>query len=187
MKVARSTVRIILLTAILIFLRAAHAQGTFRFVCNIEGFELYNGGRIPVKGSGSLTLNRTTVNFDLFIPVSHFLPREAHFHGPAVAGETPQYSLPAYTVLDGAGIRYVGSRDLPGQFVTDLKDGKWYINLHSADYENAVLTGYIVPVPESAPICLFLLGSVMLAASTRRNTDGIMGCGNWSRAVVAGN
>lgn len=169
MNVALPGLRSVILATVLIFSPWLQAQGTLRFVCNIQGFELFNGGRTPVKGSGSLTLNRTTVSFDLFIPVSHILPREAHFHGPAIDGDTPQFSLPAYMQLNGGGgIRYVGSRDLPSKFVNDFKEGKWYINLHSVDYENAVLTGYILPVPESAPLNVFIVGALVLAAARGR-------------------
>ena len=151
-----------LLAALFLLIQETAAQGVLRFTCNITGIDLTPSGPMPIRGSGNLQLVRSSLIYDLSIPLRVDLPVEAHFHGPAVDRNTPIISLVPYTVYAG-GIRYTGTLDVPGQFLPDLRAGKWYINLHSPNYDNGVLSDYIHPVPESNVLAIGMVGVLLFA------------------------
>jgi hypothetical protein len=135
------------------------AQG--KFGVQITGVEFFRGSPSPVSGGGDLQLDEgTTLSYSIYVPVKYVFPREAHFHGPMVGGETPIISLVPY-IQDRDGIRYSGSAQIPAKFHPDLMSGKWYINLHATDYETGVLGGFIVPVPEPCTSLILGAGWVM--------------------------
>ena len=142
------------------------AQGLIRFTCNISGFELRDTGPLFIRGTGTLFLSKSSLRYDLSIPLRADFPREAHFHGPRVNGVDPIIGLAPFSQIAG-GIHYAGSIDVPPQNMEDLLAGRWYVNLHSTAYENGVLTGTVVPasVPEPAPIVLGGLGVALFCGS----------------------
>lgn len=158
-RTARHASVIALICLLLCFGPAAVAQGSFRIT--ITGKEIQGGQTFPVSGSGSLQLYGTTIGYSIRVPVAFVRPAEAHFHGPAVGGETPIISLLPYLIPAEGGIMYYGTQALQAKYLPDILAGKWYINLHSPNYENGVLTGSIIPVPEPSAALILVMGVVI--------------------------
>lgn len=163
--------RVVIMLSAILALAGSNAlgQGTFRFTTTILGFETRSPGAPQVRGFGNLTLTIASsrsdgsLAYDFTVPLSRAFPLEAHFHGPAIAGENPIISLAPYQ-LESGGIRYAGSLSLDRKWLADLQAGSWYINLHNPAYENAIISGTIAPVvPEPGALALLALGSAMLA------------------------
>ena len=143
----------------------ACGQGSVDFICVIKGQVLFSGGMAPVQGFGNLTLDGSLLNYDLRVPNLRELPAEAHFHAD---GTLTQISLVHYVNVPPGngwpgGIAYDGSLALQPQQRADLLAGHWYIQLHSVNYFNGVLRGYIVPVPEPSPLLLAETAALGLA------------------------
>ena len=165
---ARESCSIVVAVFLLTVFFATNVRGQGTFTVNITGTELFGGTRLPINGGGMLQFERGNLSYNLFVPVQFVLPREAHFHGPPVDNEHPIISLVPF-VQERGGIRYSGSSQIPGKFHPDLLAGNWYINLHATDYENGILTGAILPVPESSPALLFGSGASLILL-VRRST-----------------
>jgi len=67
---------------------------------------------------------------------------QAHFHGPAKAGENAGPVLPA----QAAGGKFEGSATLDAQQIKQLEDGKWYFNVHSSKHPEGELRGQLMRV-----------------------------------------
>lgn len=151
-------------------------QGTIRFAAAITGFETRGEGVPEVRGFGTLELSTTSNRSDgslayvLTVPISRNFPVEAHFHGPAIGGENPIISLAAYELVAG-GIRYEGEAKLERKWIADFEAGRWYINLHNPEYNNALISGFIVLVPEPKALAIAAAGAALLGyarASSRK-------------------
>ena len=68
----------------------------------------------------------------------------AHFHGPAPMGQNAGVALPFSGSLESP-IR--GSATLTDAQVTDLVNGKWYLNLHTAANPNGEIRGQVSLYP----------------------------------------
>jgi hypothetical protein len=154
----------------------AHAQGqtqmSLNFRVTITGFEIVGENRVAVRGAGNLTLSGSSLSYDISVPLRRALPAEAHFHGPAVGGENPIFSLVPYQEYDGF-IRYVGNKTFDFKWVQDIREGEWYVQLHGPSYDNGVLRGTIVPVvPEPGAVAIVAIGGTLfcLGAFFRRET-----------------
>ena len=144
------------------------AQGTLSFRTTIVGYELSGQSRASVRGEGSLSLAGSTLFYDISVPLRRVHPVEAHFHGPSVGGENAQFSLASFQD-NGSFIRYTGALPLEQRWLPDVIEGKWYINLHSPQYENGILSGYVMPIPEPGlPSLALLCGGAALAAAARK-------------------
>ena len=148
----------------------AIAQGTF--TVNITGVELFGGSRVQIQGGGTLQFERRSLSYNIFVPVNFVLPRETHFHGPPVEGEHPIISLVPF-VQERGGIRYSGSLQVPGKFHPDLLAGRWYINLHATDFDNGIVAGPILPVPEPGPIAILVLGAFLIFGLKSQKSAGV--------------
>jgi hypothetical protein len=66
----------------------------------------------------------------------------AHFHGPAFAGLNAAVVVPIMGPLTSP-VR--GSATLTAEQAADLRDGKWYVNVHSALYPGGEIRGQVMP------------------------------------------
>lgn len=159
--------RFLLIGALLLLTPTAPGQGTVEFSCLLQGRVLFAGGSFLVSSQGSLQLEGNLLRYELVAPLSRFQPAEAHFHGPAVNSVYPIISLaPFFSVPEG--IKFQGLLTVPAENIPDLRNGYWYINLHSTNYENGVLSGFILPVPEPAVLVLSLVAGVLLVSCGAR-------------------
>ena len=101
----------------------------------------------------------------------------SHLHGPTAGNNGGG----GFTQTSGNVINLTRSSDLlaGGNFtnnlpftslqVTDLNNGKFYINLHTSTNTGGEIRGFIVPVPEPANMALFGAAGLMMLARRRRN------------------
>ena len=68
-------------------------------------------------------------------------PVMAHFHGPAAIGFNAGVALPFPMPLASP---YEGRATLTQQQMTDLMDGKWYANLHTARHPDGEVRGQMI-------------------------------------------
>lgn len=64
----------------------------------------------------------------------------AHFHGPADPGENAPPVVPMEETASGSD----GSAELTEDQAEQLMDGKWYVNVHTADHPNGEIRGQVV-------------------------------------------
>ena len=65
----------------------------------------------------------------------------AHFHGPA----EPDANAPPVVPLKDIASGSEGSAELTEGQAADLMDGKWYLNVHTADHPNGEIRGQVMP------------------------------------------
>jgi hypothetical protein len=64
----------------------------------------------------------------------------AHFHGPAEPGENAPPVVPIEEYASGSE----GSAELTEEQATDLMEGEWYVNLHTAANPDGEIRGQVV-------------------------------------------
>ena len=102
-------------------------------------------------GTGTATLDNVTnlfswnISFDPNALTS--AQSAAHFHGPAVpcTNAGVQIGLPA-------GSPIVGSAALTSAQAADVRAGRWYVNVHTANNSNGEIRGWVMPAPLANPI-----------------------------------
>lgn len=99
----------------------------------------------------------------------------SHIHGPTASNNGSGFTqtaavlftlTPSSTAITG-GTFTTPPISLTAAQVTDLNNGKFYINIHTANNGGGELRGFIVPVPEPASAMLASCGAMALLA--RRN------------------
>lgn len=138
---------------------AGHAQGTIQFTWDFQGHVLSDSTDYTVTGYGTLTLNRGVINYNLFVPNLRHFPAETHFHADAtdmIVSLAPYTRVPPGPGWPGGGISYSGSQ-IVSTALPELLAGEWYVQLHSPDYENGRMRGYISPVPEPSTTALLVV------------------------------
>ena len=99
------------------------------------------------KGSGKANIEynkkirelRWTINYEgLTGPVT-----AAHFHGPAKAGENAKPTIP---IEGNLASPMIGTAVLTPAQENDLLEGKWYINLHTANHPDGEIRAQISDV-----------------------------------------
>ncbi len=64
-------------------------------------------------------------------------PTAAHMHGPAGKDEN------AAPVIDMSGSLMEGSADITDEQIAELKDGMYYVNIHTEEYPNGEIRGQL--------------------------------------------
>jgi hypothetical protein len=137
------------------FMGTASGQGTLQFQWDFQGHVLYDMTDYTVTGYGTLTLNRGVLTYNLFVPNLRNYPVETHFHADAtdmIVSLAPYTKVPPGPGWPG-GITYSGQQ-IVSTSLPELLAGEWYVQLHSPDYENGRMRGYIQPVPEPSALAL---------------------------------
>jgi hypothetical protein len=90
----------------------------------------------------------------------------AHFHGPALPGETAgvEIFLSTGDPAEPASGTLFGSAPLSMQQLSDVTSGLWYVNIHTAQNPAGEIRGQVVP----APGAIALLGLAGINARGRR-------------------
>lgn len=99
----------------------------------------------------------------------------SHIHGPTASNNGSGFTQTAGVLFTlnrssnavTGGIFTTNTVTLTAPQVTDLNNGKYYINIHTVNNAGGELRGFIVPVPEPASAALIALGA--MAALARRN------------------
>ncbi len=119
------------------------------FVITLDGDQEVGPVDTPAAGSGTATFNPGTNLFSWEISFAALAGTEtaSHFHGPAVACTNGgvQITLPL-------GSPKVGSQVLTPQQATDVRAGRWYVNVHSDAHPGGEIRGQVMPVALVDPI-----------------------------------
>jgi glucose/arabinose dehydrogenase/plastocyanin len=119
------------------------------FNITLDGDQEVPAVSTSATGSGSATLDAGTNLFSWDITYSGLSSAEtaAHFHGPALPCSTAgaKITLPL-------GTHKVGSSALSAADAADLLLGRWYVNVHSANFSGGEIRGQVMPVPLADPI-----------------------------------
>ncbi len=123
----------------------------------IDGLQEVPPIRTPGSGTGIVTLQPSgMLDFDIIF--SGLLAPEiaAHFHGPAPVG------VPAGVIFPlPPGSPKIGSvGPLNATQQTDLLNGLWYVNIHSALHPTGEIRGQVVPEPGT--LVLLAVGGLAL-------------------------
>lgn len=95
----------------------------------------------------------------------------AHFHGPAALGSNASVEI---FLTDGnppepASGNLSGTAALDAQQLSDVLDGLWYLNVHTADNMSGEIRGQVLPViPEPASISLILVTALTFLSRRRQ-------------------
>jgi hypothetical protein len=173
------------LVTLLSSLALAQAQ---MFTINLDGAQDGGGARAGT-GSGTLTLSGTALSLNniVFSGLSANITA-AHIHGAALPGLNAGvlYGIDGATFLtkngDNRGGVFNGIVNLTdptgngtvrsvAQQFTELNQGRWYINVHSAAFPGGEIRGQIVPVPEPSTYALMGLGAGALLVWRRRRNS----------------
>ncbi|MCF2948014.1 CHRD domain-containing protein [Paraglaciecola aquimarina] len=91
-------------------------------------------------GSASMWLDDVTNDFSWEISWSGLTDlTAAHFHGPATLFQNAGVQIP----IDIANNPSIGNTLLTNGQVSDLRDGLWYINIHTAQFAGGEIRGQI--------------------------------------------
>lgn len=104
------------------------------------------------------------------------LANNSHIHGPTAANNGSGFTQTAgvlFTLTRSSSAVTGGSFNpntvtLTAANVTDLNNGKFYINIHTVNNGGGELRGFIVPVPEPSTAVLATVGVLGLLARRRR-------------------
>ena len=114
---------------------------------------LSGGGEVPSNSSpakgvmeGTLDTDTNTLTWTVTYTGLSSPPIGAHFHGPvSYRGVTPEENAPIQVGTPGnLGSPFKGVAKIDDTQAKDLKDGRWYFNLHSKNFPAGEIRGPIV-------------------------------------------
>jgi len=97
----------------------------------------------PAGGTAEVQLNTNTNTLTWKVSYSGLsaAPTGGHIHGPAAAGVNAPVVIPFTGSLAAQPIQ--GQANLTPQHVTDLAAGRWYVNIHSANFPGGEIRGQL--------------------------------------------
>ncbi len=123
---------------------AAHAD-ILKFHAALSGASQVPPVSTPASGAADATLNTDTKKLDYSASWQALSgpATAAHFHGPAApganAGVVVPWPSPVMSPLNATAT-------LTDAQIADLKAGKWYANVHTAEHPGGEIRGQMMPV-----------------------------------------
>jgi hypothetical protein len=142
----RVALRITILAAlVLLGAGTAWAQKTYSAV--LTGSQETPPNASTAGGGGAFSLDPITHMLGFTITYGGFTETAAHIHGPAAVGQPAGvlFTLPAGTIKFGT----IGP--LTPTQETQLDAGLWYVNVHSATFQNGEIRGQIIDITAVQP------------------------------------
>jgi len=115
-----------------------------RFSARLAGTSEVPANASPATGTLEATLDRNThlLRWTLTYAGLSGPVKAGHFHGPAVIGQNAGVVVPFTSSLDNP---IEGQATVTPEQVADLMAGKWYVNLHTANFPAGELRGQVTP------------------------------------------
>jgi len=131
------------------------------FNVSLDGAQDGGGARMG-SGSGTVTLSGNTLNIDVTFSGLSVGATAAHIHGPAAPGVNASvlYPLNAITTLGSTAGTINGNVTLVNgtggftlaQQLQQLRDGRWYINIHNSLFPGGEIRGQITATAQGATV-----------------------------------
>ena len=111
------------------------------------------GGEVPANGSpakgvmeGTFDTDTNTLTWTVTYSGLSSAPIGAHFHGPvSYLGLTPEENAPIQVATPGdLASPFHGVAKIDNDQAKDLKDGRWYFNLHSKSFPAGEIRGPVI-------------------------------------------
>lgn len=109
--------------------------------------DLTAGAEVPATestatGTADVTVDTETMTVSWMVTVQDLSgdPTAAHIHGPAAMDEN------AGPVIDMSDAIMEGSAQITEDQIGELKDGKYYVNVHTAEYPDGEIRGQLAAV-----------------------------------------
>jgi hypothetical protein len=121
---------------------SAHAASE-KYMAMLSGDQEVPANTTAGKGMVDATLDTSTKAFNYKITYTGLSgpATMAHFHGPAAAGA----NAPPIVAMQSPASPISGTATLTDQQIADLKDGKWYFNVHTAAHPGGEIRGQLKP------------------------------------------
>jgi hypothetical protein len=139
----------------------------------------------PGSGSGTFTLNGTTLSYDFNGSLSFqggAQPTDATVNGPANTGSTAlvlfDLGAPLITVPNPpspGGYEFQGAiNNLTGPEISDLENGLWYVNVYtsSGNFPGGEIRGQITVAPEPSALAVLGLSGLMMLFRRQKSKIG---------------
>ena len=143
MRLSVITTRIVLLGfAGIVCMGSAAIGEEMKFAASLDGAQQSPPLTVPGKGSADLTFDTETKKLDWTVEYSDLSgpPAAGHFHGPAGKGENAGVAIPFEGDLSSP---IKGSATLTDEQAANLMEGKYYINLHTAEHKGGEIRGQV--------------------------------------------
>lgn len=140
-----------------------------KFSATIDGPQASAGAGTGslATGIGMAWLDDVTLDFSWDVSWTGLLNvSAAHFHGPAAFGINAGVQIPTNIALNPS----IGNAVLTAQQATDLMDGLWYINIHTATFPGGEIRGQVL-VDVATPASILLLGPAILGLGLLRRRN----------------
>ncbi len=123
----------LLALVIIVFTACSSSVTETTFTATLAGSNEVPAVTTTATGSATLTLDGNTATVTGTYAGLSGAPRAAHVHGPAAAGSNAGVIF-ALTATDGTTVgtgTLSGTADLTDAQITELKDGLYYVNVHT--------------------------------------------------------
>jgi hypothetical protein len=119
---------------------AAHAS-VFHITTTLKGADEVPANTTTGKGTVSATLDTTTKAFSYTVTYAGLTgpATAAHFHGPAAPGA----NAPPVITMTSLASPIHGTTTLTDAQMNDLRNGKWYFNVHTAAHPSGEIRGQL--------------------------------------------
>jgi hypothetical protein len=128
--------------AVLLAAAPAFAE-TLHFATTLKGSDEVPANTTKGTGKVTATLDTATKQFDYHVTYKGLTgpATMAHFHGPAAPGVNapPVVPVPSSALANPM----TGKATLTDAQIADLKDGKWYFNIHTAANPGGEIRGQL--------------------------------------------
>ena len=124
---------------------AAHAS-QYNVTTTLKGADEVPPNTTTGKGTVSAMLDTTTKAFSYTITYAGLTgpATAAHFHGPAAPGS----NAPPIITMTSLASPIRGTTTLTDAQINDLRNGKWYFNVHTAAHPGGEIRGQLKVAPK---------------------------------------
>jgi ABC-type transport system substrate-binding protein len=121
----------------------AAMAATQTFTATLTGASETPPNTSPGTGAATATLDTATKTFSWKVEYSGLTgpATMAHFHGPAAPGVAAGVAVP---ITGPMASPLVGSATLTDPQIADLEAGKWYVNVHTAQFPKGEIRGQVM-------------------------------------------